>query len=71
METGQRVPRSPWLRFVLSSLRDAQGMAWWAEYQKDPAANAPLLERILRYNEDDVRATFALRDWIEEFSRET
>ena len=46
----------------------AQSMAWWAEYQKDPATNQRLLDRILRYNEDDVRATFALRDWLERFS---
>jgi uncharacterized protein len=46
----------------------AQSMAWWARYLEDPTANARLRERILRYNEDDVRASFAVRDWLEEIS---
>jgi len=46
----------------------AQSMAWWAEYQADPLANTSLRDRILRYNEDDVRASLALRDWLEGFS---
>jgi len=62
-------------RFVGFEWRDedpggAQSMAWWAEYQADPPANTFLRDRILRYNEDDVRATFALRDWIEKFTSE-
>jgi len=60
-------------RFVGFDWRDedpggAQSMAWWAEYKADPAANAGQRDRILRYNEDDVRATLALRDWLEGFS---
>jgi uncharacterized protein len=60
-------------RFVGFEWRDedpggAESMAWWNEYQSDPSANAHLRERILRYNEDDVRATLALRDWLEEFA---
>jgi len=46
----------------------AQSMAWWAEYLEDPVANAHQLERVLEYNEDDVRASFAVRDWIEAFA---
>jgi len=45
----------------------AQSMAWWAEYLEDPVANRHQLDRVLRYNEDDVRASFALRDWMEGF----
>ena len=43
----------------------SQSMAWWAEYIADPVANRALRERVIAYNEDDVRATFALRDWLE------
>lgn len=43
----------------------AQSMAWWANYRDDPRANGHLRERLLAYNEDDVRASFVLRDWLE------
>lgn len=43
----------------------AQSMAWWAEYMADPVGKAALRDRVIAYNEDDVRATFALRDWLE------
>jgi predicted RecB family nuclease len=43
----------------------AQSMAWWAEYLDDPSKNGYLRDRLLAYNEDDVRATFVLRDWLE------
>lgn len=57
-------------RFVGFEWRDAdpggsQSMAWWAEYAADPAGKAALRDRVIAYNEDDVRATFALRDWLE------
>jgi uncharacterized protein len=60
-------------RFVGFEWRDvdpggAQSMAWWAEYEKDPEANRALRDRIMAYNEDDLRATFALRDWLERFA---
>lgn len=44
----------------------AQSMAWWAEYMADPVGKAALRDRVIAYNEDDVRATFALRDWLEQ-----
>lgn len=43
----------------------SQSMAWWAEYIADPVGNASQRDRVIAYNEDDVRATFALRDWLE------
>jgi len=42
----------------------AQSIAWWAQYLKDPVANASLRDRVIAYNEDDVRASFAIRDWM-------
>ncbi len=42
----------------------AQSMAWWAEYLDDPR-KTHLRDRLLAYNEDDVRASFVLRDWLE------
>lgn len=44
----------------------SQSMAWWAEYMDDPVRNSALRDRVIAYNEDDVRATFALRDWLEQ-----
>ena len=46
-----------------------QSIAWWTEYWTDPAANAAARERVLRYNEDDVRASFVVRDWLAEATR--
>lgn len=43
----------------------SQSIAWWAHYLKDPAANAHLRDRVIAYNEDDVRASLAVRDWME------
>ena len=42
----------------------ALSMAWWAEYIADPVGKAALRDRVIAYNEDDVRATFADRDWL-------
>jgi len=41
----------------------AQSMAWWAEYLEDPK-KTHLRDRLLAYNEDDVRASFVLLDWL-------
>ena len=42
-----------------------QGSAAVVEYEQYMAAPDPsILERIAAYNEDDVRATLALRDWL-------
>jgi uncharacterized protein len=43
-----------------------QSIAWWAEYWANPAMNAAARDRVLRYNEDDVRASFVVRDWLVE-----
>jgi len=45
----------------------AQSLAWWNDYWTDPVANAALRERVLRYNEDDVRASFVVKDWLAAF----
>ena len=42
----------------------AQSLVWWSEYLRDPVASVALRERVLRYNEDDVRASFVVRDWL-------
>lgn len=44
----------------------SQSMAWWAEYFDDPTEKAALRDRVIDYNEDDVRASFVLRDWLEQ-----
>ena len=64
----------PLARFVGFDWRDtdpggSQSMAWWAEYIVDPVDKAALRERVIAYNEDDVRATFALRDWLAKHCR--
>jgi predicted RecB family nuclease len=46
-----------------------QSIAWWAEYWADPRGKAALRDRVLRYNEDDVRASFVVRDWLAEATR--
>lgn len=43
----------------------AESMAWWAEYTRDPIANVASRDRILAYNEDDLRATMVVVDWLE------
>ncbi|HUP60751.1 MAG TPA: TM0106 family RecB-like putative nuclease [Thermoanaerobaculia bacterium] len=43
-----------------------QSIAWWAEYWANPAVMAAARDRVLRYNEDDVRASFVVRDWLVE-----
>jgi uncharacterized protein (TIGR02679 family) len=42
----------------------AESIAWWAEYAGDPIGKRSLLDRILAYNEDDLRATIAVVDWL-------
>jgi predicted RecB family nuclease len=41
-----------------------QSIAWWSEYWAKPEANSAFRARVLRYNEDDVRASFVVRDWL-------
>lgn len=43
----------------------SQSIAWWAYYLKDPISNGHLRDRVIAYNEDDVRACLAVRDWME------
>lgn len=40
----------------------AESVAWYDRWLK--TGDRAFLDRILRYNEDDVRATLALRDWL-------
>jgi len=47
----------------------SQSIAWWANYLKDPVRNAPLRDRVIRYNEDDTRASLVIKDWMERMSR--
>lgn len=42
----------------------SESMAWWNQYCSDPVAHAALRDRILAYNEDDLRASFAVADWL-------
>lgn len=44
----------------------AESMAWWAAYLEDPVANRAARDRVLAYNEDDLRATAAIVDWLAE-----
>ncbi len=45
----------------------AQSITWWTSYWTDPEQRLDARSRVLTYNEDDVRATFAVRDWLEQF----
>lgn len=45
-----------------------QSIAWWTEYWSDPVGKLALRDRVLRYNEDDVRASFVVRDWLAKVS---
>jgi uncharacterized protein len=61
-------------RYVGFSWRDAEpggaeSMAWWANYLKAPTANLSSRQRVLDYNEDDTRASLAIRDWLERTAR--
>jgi predicted RecB family nuclease len=58
------------------SWRDASpsgeaSMSWYETARgDDEAAARAAVQRLLEYNEDDCRATFALRDWLETGARE-
>jgi uncharacterized protein len=45
----------------------AQSITWWTSYWANPEQHLVARSRVLEYNEDDVRATFAVRDWLEQF----
>jgi len=42
----------------------AQSIAWFEEYQQDPAKNAASRERILTYNREDCEATKLVHEWL-------
>ena len=44
--------------------KGASAVVEYEKYTHDPAAGVEILPRIAAYNEDDVRATLALRDWL-------
>lgn len=59
-----------WLGFAWRD-RDPDGAhsaAWWAEYANDPAQHVASRERVIAYNEDDVRATMVVADWLDGFA---
>jgi len=61
-------------RFVGFDWRDtnpggAESMAWWAEYTADPVGNAAFRDRVLAYNEDDLRATLSVVDGLSHRAR--
>lgn len=39
-------------------------ITWYAEYLSDPENKRSVLERIVKYNEDDCRALKLVRDWL-------
>lgn len=47
----------------------AESVVWYNDYhaalEKDPAEAKKILQKILRYNEDDVRATLFVKEWLE------
>jgi uncharacterized protein len=60
-------------QFAMFAWRDddpggGQSIAWWSEYWADPVRKRSLRDRVLRYNEDDVRASFVVRDWLAQTS---
>jgi uncharacterized protein (TIGR02679 family) len=48
----------------------AESLAWWAEYAHELVANAASRDRILTYNEDDLRATMVVVDWLAQLTNE-
>ncbi len=59
------VARSIGFEWRESAPGGAESLVWWADYVRDPKTNAASLDRIIAYNEDDLRATFAVVDWLE------
>lgn len=59
MSVFLEVPEQPW------SFARAHSPEWWAEYTEDPIRNADARDRLVTDNEDDLRATIAVVDWLE------
>ena len=60
-------PIARWLGFDWqdAEANGAQSIFWYAQWLE--TGNADFLAAILRYNEDDCRATYRVKDWLAEF----
>src|SRR3989344_3397787 len=45
-----------------------ESMAFYFEYTQDPKKNKEKLQKVVDYNEDDVRATMVVKDWLDKHS---
>ncbi|HEX9708973.1 MAG TPA: TM0106 family RecB-like putative nuclease [Candidatus Thermoplasmatota archaeon] len=55
-----------WLRFAWrhKDVDAGTSIVYYLRYVEDPQANGGLLDRVVDYNEDDVRATAVAYDWL-------
>jgi len=56
-----------YLNFEWSAGDEASGVnsiLWYQQYLEDPEKNKDILEKIIKYNEDDCRATRVVKDWL-------
>ena len=63
-------PIARWLGFEWRDAKanGAQCVCWYEEWLK--TGDRSILEAIVRYNEDDCRATYIVKDWLTNFLRE-
>lgn len=63
-------PIARWLGFDWrdAEANGAQSIFWYAQWLE--TGNVDFLTAILRYNEDDCRATYRVKDWLVEFCRD-
>lgn len=56
-----------WLRFSWrhKDVDAGTSIVYYLRYVQDPTGQAELLDRVVDYNEDDVRATAVVYDWLE------
>jgi len=59
---------APWLGFSWRNkqVTAMETIAYYLEYVRDPDKNLEKIQLILDYNEDDVRATALVKDWLKE-----
>ncbi len=55
-----------WLRFSWrhKDVDAGTSIVYYLKYVEDPRSNAELLDKVVDYNEDDVRATAVAHDWL-------